>query len=77
MDLKVEIQGHTDSFGVEIYNKDLSERRALSVKKYLTKNGVDEKRLTTVGFGETSPVATNKTAEGRAKNRRIEFKEIK
>ena len=76
-DLKFEIQGHTDSVGPEVYNKNLSERRANSVKNYLVSNGIDAGRLTAVGFGESKPVATNGTREGKALNRRIEFKSIK
>ncbi len=69
------IYGHTDSKGDEQMNQDLSQRRAGSVKKYLQDMGVPEKRIVeSKGFGETMPVATNDTSEGRAKNRRVEFK---
>jgi OOP family OmpA-OmpF porin len=73
-DKKVALEGHTDSIGTEQYNQGLSERRANSVKDYLTKRGVDAGKISTRGFGETRPIADNKTAEGRAKNRRVEIK---
>ncbi len=68
--------GHTDSIGTERYNQALSERRAAAVKNYLVSKGVPASKITTIGKGETQPVATNKTSEGRQKNRRvdIEFK---
>ncbi|ANY15600.1 outer membrane protein OmpA [Bordetella pseudohinzii] len=64
--------GHTDSIGTEAYNQKLSERRAASVKAYLVSKGIDPNRIYTEGKGELQPVATNKTAEGRARNRRVE-----
>ncbi len=70
------VTGHTDSLGSEKYNQDLSERRAKVVRNYLVLMGVDPKRITSMGFGETMPVAPNDTPEGRAKNRRVEI-EIK
>lgn len=70
--LKATIQGHTDYTGSDKYNQWLSERRANSAVKALTKYDVDSSRLKAVGFGETQPIATNKTKEGRAANRRIE-----
>ncbi|KUO60772.1 hypothetical protein APF79_04630 [bacterium BRH_c32] len=73
-DLKVEIQGHTDSIGSESYNQKLSEKRANAVKNYLLARGIAANRLSIKGFGETSPMADNNTADGRAMNRRIEFK---
>lgn len=69
--LKVEIQGHTDSTGSPAYNLKLSQRRADSVRDYLLSQGVPENQLQTKGYGQAQPVATNKTAEGRAKNRRV------
>ena len=70
--------GHTDSIGTDAYNQKLSERRATSVKEYMVSKGVPAAKVTTLGKGETQPVATNKTKEGRAKNRRvdIEFKGV-
>jgi len=71
--------GHTDSIGTNAYNQKLSERRAQSVKDYLVSKGIPASKITTIGKGETQPVATNKTAEGRQKNRRvdIEFKGVR
>jgi len=69
--LKVEIQGHTDSTGSPAYNLKLSQRRADSVRDYLVNNGVNADQLVTKGYGQTQPAASNKTAEGRAKNRRV------
>jgi len=69
----VEVAGHTDSVGSEAYNQGLSERRANSVKQYLTEQGVTATRLTARGYGEAQPVASNDTKEGRAENRRVEL----
>jgi OOP family OmpA-OmpF porin len=71
--------GHTDSIGTEAYNQKLSERRAAAVKDYLVSKGIPASKITTIGKGKTQPVATNKTKEGRQKNRRvdIEFKGVK
>ena len=72
--LKVEVAGHTDSVGSEQYNQGLSERRARTVYNYLTSNGIDAGRLVgPSGFGESRPLDTNDTAEGRARNRRTEL----
>lgn len=73
-DKKVNLAGHTDSIGTEAYNRALSERRVNSVKQYLVKKGVDASRISGQGFGESKPIADNKTREGRAKNRRVEIK---
>jgi OOP family OmpA-OmpF porin len=70
----VEIVGHSDSTGPRDYNVELSERRAESVKAYLVSEGVDADRISTRGAGPDDPIATNNSPEGRAKNRRIEFK---
>jgi len=72
--MKVDLSGHTDWIGTEGYNQALSERRADNVKQYLTKKGVAANRLTTHAYGETKPVASNDTEEGRARNRRVEIK---
>jgi len=72
-DTNIEIQGHTDSTGPEDYNQALSERRARSVAGYLAVQGVMNERLSTVGFGETTPRYDNETEEGRAQNRRVDF----
>jgi outer membrane protein OmpA-like peptidoglycan-associated protein len=70
---KVQIDGHTDSQGADDKNQTLSESRAASVKDYLISKGIDVSRLSSAGYGETKPVADNKTAAGRAKNRRVEM----
>lgn len=72
--LVIQIDGHTDSIGSPGYNQGLSERRANAVKDYLTRKGVDAKRIETRAFGLTKPVATNDTSEGRAQNRRAEVR---
>ena len=69
----VDVNGHTDSSGDDAYNYGLSQRRALSVANYLNGQGVDGRRFSVVGFGETQPIASNNTAEGRAANRRVEI----
>jgi outer membrane protein OmpA-like peptidoglycan-associated protein len=72
-DLRVSVEGHTDSIGSDAYNQKLSERRAQSAVDYLTGKGVAASRLSARGFGKTRPVADNKTDAGRAKNRRVEL----
>ncbi len=69
----VEIDGHTDSTASEEYNFALSLKRATSVTDYLTKNGIENERLTAKGFGESQPIADNESEEGRQINRRVEF----
>jgi OOP family OmpA-OmpF porin len=76
-DLRVEIDGHTDSTGTAAYNMALSEKRAEAIKDHLVTRGIDPERLTTKGFGFTKPAASNDTKEGRAQNRRVEFTPIK
>ena len=71
--LKIEISGHTDNVGDDKSNQVLSENRAKSVYQYLTTNGIVAERLSYKGFGETVPIASNDTEEGRAQNRRTEF----
>ena len=70
----IDVYGHTDSTGSDTYNLDLSKRRADAVARYLISRGVSSARIQTQGMGETYPVADNNTAEGRAKNRRVEVK---
>lgn len=72
-DYRLAISGHTDNTGDAAKNMELSKARAAAVKKYLTDNGIDFKRLSSEGYGDTKPVADNNTAAGRAKNRRVEF----
>ena len=69
----IEVAGHTDSSGSDQYNMQLSERRAQSVASYLSSQGVQSSRLITVGAGETRPVASNDTEQGRSANRRVEL----
>ncbi len=75
-DIKVEVDGHTDSRGSDSYNQQLSEGRADAVKAYLAERGIDPSRMTANGFGETQPIADNETDEGRELNRRVELKVI-
>jgi OOP family OmpA-OmpF porin len=70
---KLQIIGHTDNVGKDTYNLELSNKRATAVKKYLMSKNVPEISITSIGKGETMPIADNKTAEGRLKNRRVEF----
>jgi outer membrane protein OmpA-like peptidoglycan-associated protein len=73
--VKVEISGHTDAYGKWDYNKQLSQKRAEAVKDYLTKKGIDPRRIKAVGYGETKPLVSNDDEdEGREINRRVEFK---
>jgi outer membrane protein OmpA-like peptidoglycan-associated protein len=72
--LKLDIEGHTDNTGKPDKNQVLSEQRAKSVLDYLTSKGVDPSRLVSAGYGQDRPVADNKTAAGRAKNRRVDLK---
>lgn len=73
----IEISGHTDSEGSDTYNQKLSEGRAGSVVKYLASQGIKPERMLSVGYGESRPVETNQTEEGKAQNRRVEFTLIK
>lgn len=72
-DLHFSIEGHTDNIGTEAFNMELSLRRAVAVKSYLIGKGIDGKRMSVKGHGETKPVAGNDTEEGRALNRRVEI----
>jgi len=69
----VEVAGHTDSTGADTYNLELSEKRASSVSRYLSAQGIDHRRLYTQGLGEAQPVANNDSPAGRAQNRRVEL----
>jgi outer membrane protein OmpA-like peptidoglycan-associated protein len=72
----IEVSGHTDSTGDDRYNSDLSQRRANSVAYILSQNGVMPQRMYVVGFGEQRPIASNATAGGKARNRRVEIQII-
>jgi OOP family OmpA-OmpF porin len=75
-DVNLEISGHTDNRGKADYNRDLSQRRADSVKTYFVQRGIASTRLQSIGYGPTRPIADNKTQSGRATNRRTEFRLI-
>ena len=72
--VEIEVSAHSDDVGADAYNLQLSERRAGSVKTHLVKNNLGEKRITSIGFGETKPLVSNDSEENRAKNRRVELK---
>jgi outer membrane protein OmpA-like peptidoglycan-associated protein len=72
-DVKFRIEGHTDSRGTEQYNEQLSRERAQSVADYLVSRQLEQSRIDTVGLGESQPIASNDTPEGRANNRRVEI----
>ncbi|RPH94702.1 OmpA family protein [candidate division KSB1 bacterium] len=76
-EIEVEISGHADAIGSDEYNRVLSARRAESVRQWMINKGIAATRLTSIGYGESRPVASNDTEEGRALNRRIEFKRTK
>ncbi|MFM7672488.1 MAG: OmpA family protein, partial [Bacteroidota bacterium] len=75
--LKVEISGHTDDIGEDKNNQILSERRAKAVKEFFISSGCHENLLQTIGYGESRPIDTNVTEQGRAINRRVELRFIK
>ncbi len=72
-EIRLEVNGYTDNIGTEVANRRLSEKRANRVRDYLVTQGVDTERIKVFGKGETNFVASNQTAAGRAKNRRIEI----
>lgn len=72
-EVTVDVFGHTDAQGKDSYNQTLSEGRAKSVMEYLVSRGINKDRMTSKGFGETQPIASNETADGRAQNRRVEL----
>jgi outer membrane protein OmpA-like peptidoglycan-associated protein len=76
-DIIVEIAGYTDNVGSDASNQKLSEKRANAVRDWLVREGVNPERIKAVGYGESNPIASNDTPEGKQKNRRIEFKRIK
>jgi OmpA-OmpF porin, OOP family len=75
--MEIEIAGHADATGPESYNLTLSEKRARSVVRYLAQKGISENRISVVYLGESKPIAPNTTADGRRRNRRVEFKILK
>lgn len=72
--MRIEIRGHTDNKGTDSYNQRLSEKRAQAVANYLVEKGISERRIHYKGYGKSLPIDNNDTEEGRAKNRRVEFK---
>jgi OmpA-OmpF porin, OOP family len=72
--IKIELQGHTDSDGADAANQKLSEGRAKSAVEYMVSKGIDKSRMTAKGYGESKPIESNATPEGKAKNRRVELK---
>jgi outer membrane protein OmpA-like peptidoglycan-associated protein len=76
MDLRLSIEGHTDSDGEKASNQELSEKRAAAVKDALVERGIESSRLETKGYGESKPMDNNSTPEGKANNRRVEFIKI-
>ncbi|ATX81340.1 OmpA family protein [Mariprofundus ferrinatatus] len=76
-EINVEVAAHTDSSGSDAYNQALSDRRAASVMDYLAGHGISTNRLSSKGYGESQPIVGNDTAEGRAKNRRVELRVMK
>lgn len=74
--VKIQIQGHTDSVGAAEYNRQLSEKRARAVMAWLVKAGIDRRRLSAIGLGETRPIASNDSGAGRERNRRVELKPL-
>ncbi len=75
-DLKVELQGHTCNLGSDVYNLQLSDKRARSVMEYIVSKGIDQTRVSAKGYGETKPFASNDTEEGRKANRRVQIAPI-
>ena len=73
-DKRADLAGYTDNVGSEAYNQRLSERRVAAVRDYVVKKGAESSRISGQGFGESKPIADNKTADGRVKNRRVEIK---
>ena len=71
--MRVVVEGNTDSIGSDAYNMKLSQRRADTVRDYMVQKGISASRIRTAAYGETRPIASNKTAEGRAQNRRVDI----
>ena len=75
--LQISVEGHTDSTGKQAYNQKLSEQRASAVKQTLVEQGIEANRLQDKGYGESQPVTSNATREGRAHNRRVVYQPLK
>ena len=75
--LNIRVEGHTDNIGSKKYNLELSNKRAQAIKDYLVGNGIDQSRITSIGYGLSRPIAGNDTKEGRALNRRAELIPVK
>jgi outer membrane protein OmpA-like peptidoglycan-associated protein len=75
-EVRIEIRGHTDSQGPASFNLELSQRRAESVRQYMVNSGIDPSRVVAIGVGEEEPISSNASADGRAQNRRIEFRRL-
>jgi outer membrane protein OmpA-like peptidoglycan-associated protein len=75
-EMRIELRGHTDNTGTRNHNQQLSDDRAKSVADYLAEHGVERRRMTSIGFGGTLPVDNNDTPEGRARNRRVEYRVV-
>lgn len=75
-DVRITIEGHTDALGSDEYNEALSIRRAEAVYQYLGEGGIERDRMRIIGYGESRPLATNETVEGRAENRRVELRVV-
>ena len=73
----IQINGHTDSVGAASYNRALSQKRAEAVRNYLIATGIEASRLKATGLGESNPIASNDTKEGRALNRRVEIRVLR
>jgi len=71
--IRINVEGHTDSMGSDAYNQKLSDQRSASVVSYLLTKGIVADRMKATGFGESRPVASNDTADGRAQNRRVDL----
>jgi OOP family OmpA-OmpF porin len=76
-DVRVEVQGHTDNTGSRAANQRISKARAVAVEKFLEANGVSPAQLTAKGYGPDKPIASNKTKDGRAQNRRVDLVRMK
>ena len=74
--IKIELSGHTDSYGSDGYNTILSKNRSNAIREFLISSGIDSSRIITKSYGESTPKANNNTAQGRKENRRVEIRFI-